>query len=508
MIGASACPPALGNYNARMSRMLAGNIVSAWAMAAEIKRKARELGFDLVGIASARSSDYRDYFRKWLEAGQAGSMGYLAGRFAERIDPKTYFPGAASVICVGINYYVPLEKPQPNGGRVARYAVGQDYHEILKGRLHALADGLREIEPSVQTRCSVDTAPVMEKELAARAGIGWMGKNTCVINERIGSWIFLGELLTTLALPADEPAADRCGSCRRCIEACPTQAITEPYRLDARKCISYLTIEHRGETEPELASKIGQWIYGCDICQEVCPWNRDPPAAMDPALAPRWAGGTLDPEEVLGWTEQDYQREFRGSAMKRIKLPMLKRNARLVQMQETQRPRDEVNFHRFVSLSLSVSSSLSRLCHSDPARLAFLSLVQRHHEDAVVQLRLNGLRIHSGRQREAALEMRVTPLAEKPIAFFASFGFAVFLVPGGNGQGLILDVDIDLILLEAGQLRLDVNVIRVFADVYAVGSQIIAAVSNTAAEKPSKHAVEFSLSLLERINTSLNSGGQ
>jgi epoxyqueuosine reductase len=304
----------------------AGGMLGGMAIAAAVKGKARELGFDLVGIARAEPSAYRDYFRGWLESGQAGDMGYLARRFEERTNPSIYLPGAASVICVGLNYFVPLEESGPNRGRVARYALGTDYHEILTVRLRALADWLREIEPKAQTRCCVDTAPVMEKELAARAGIGWMGKNTCVINERIGSWIFLGEVVTNLALPADEAAADRCGSCRRCIDACPTQAITEPYRLDARKCISYLTIEHRGEIDAELASKTGDWIYGCDICQEVCPWNHDPPAATDAELKPRWASGTLDPAKVLAWTGADYQRELRGSAMKRAKLPMLKRN--------------------------------------------------------------------------------------------------------------------------------------------------------------------------------------
>jgi epoxyqueuosine reductase len=312
----------------------AADVTIALARAMSVKQKTRELGFDLVGIARANPSAYRDYFRGWLDGGQAGSMGYLAQRFEERTDPAIYLPGAASVICVGINYYVPLEETEANRGRVARYALGQDYHEILRSRLHALADWLREIEPDARTRCSVDTAPVMEKELAARAGIGWVGKNTCVINERIGSWIFLGEVLTTMELAADEAAVDRCGSCRRCIEACPTQAITEPYRLDARRCISYLTIEHRGEIEPELASKMGQWMYGCDVCQDVCPWNRAPPAATDPGLQPRLASGTLDPAQVLGWTDEDYRRELRGSAMKRVKLPMLKRNAAAVRATE------------------------------------------------------------------------------------------------------------------------------------------------------------------------------
>ncbi len=163
------------------------------AIAAAIKQKGRELGFDLVGIARAEGSAYRDYFRRWLDGGQAGAMGYLAKRFEERSDPRVYLPGAVSVICVGMNYFVPLEKGEANRGRIARYALGDDYHMLISAKLHALADWVRGIQTDVQTRCSVDTGPVMEKELAARAGIGWMGKNTCVINEKIGSWIFLGK---------------------------------------------------------------------------------------------------------------------------------------------------------------------------------------------------------------------------------------------------------------------------------------------------------------------------
>jgi epoxyqueuosine reductase len=301
----------------------------AYQLAADAKSRARELGFDRVGIASAQPSQYRDYFRNWLDSGQAGSMDYLADRFAERTDPGVYLPGAASAICVAINYYAPLAAPDeaaPNG-RVARYALGEDYHELIKPRLHALADWLRQAVPQAQTRCSVDTAPIMEKELAVRAGIGWLGKNTCVIDERLGSWLLLGEILTTVPLPPDDPAIDRCGNCRRCIDACPTQAIVEPYRLDASRCISYLTIEHRGQIEPEIAAKFGQWIYGCDICQDVCPWNRRAVSSLDPRLAPRFASGTLDLAAVSGWTAEDYRQQLRRSAMKRVKLPILQRNA-------------------------------------------------------------------------------------------------------------------------------------------------------------------------------------
>ena len=299
-------------------------------LASAIKAKARALGFDLVGIAPATPSAYRDYLRQWLDDGQGGEMTYLAKRFEERVDPTAYFPGARSVVCVAMNYHVPLEPAAPSvRGKVAKYALGDDYHEIIKDRLHELADWLR-ATTGCRTRSGVDTVPVMEKELAARAGIGWVGKNTCVINERIGSWVLLGEVLTTHDLPADQPAVDRCGTCRRCIDACPTGAIIAPYQLDARRCISYLTIEHRGEIEPGLAAQMGDWLYGCDVCQDVCPWNSKALESLDPALRPRFTSGTLDAREVAGWDEEAFRLALRRSAMKRVKLPQLARNARIV----------------------------------------------------------------------------------------------------------------------------------------------------------------------------------
>jgi epoxyqueuosine reductase len=302
--------------------------------AAPVKRRARELGFDLVGVAPAGASAYRDYFRQWLDAGAAGEMRYLHNRFEERTDPSAYVPGARSVVCVAMNYHAPLE-PVPEAergshGRVARYALGDDYHELIKSRLHALADWLRAQFPEAQTRAAVDTAPVMEKELAARAGVGWVGKNTCLIHPQAGSWLLLGEVITTLPLAPDAPAADHCGSCTRCIDACPTGAITAPYQLDARKCISYLTIEHRGDVAPELREQIGDWLYGCDVCQDVCPHNRKAPEATDPALKPRFPAGGLNVDDVLDWTDEQYRAALRGSAMKRVKLPVLQRNAEIV----------------------------------------------------------------------------------------------------------------------------------------------------------------------------------
>ena len=257
-------------------------------------------------------------------------MEWLASRFEERTDVSAYMPGARSVICVGLNYHASLDEAVEGAqGKVARYALGDDYHELIKKRLYRLADWLRQTAGG-ETRACVDTAPVMEKELAARAGVGWLGKNTCVINERIGSWILLGELITTLDLAFDDPAMDRCGTCTRCIDACPTAAITEPYQLDATRCISYLTIEHRGAIEPSLRPGIGDWLYGCDICQDVCPWNARAPEAEDASLQPRFASGTLDVEKVLNWDDGMYREKLRASAMKRVKLPVLKRNAQIV----------------------------------------------------------------------------------------------------------------------------------------------------------------------------------
>ena len=310
---AAAAPPATG----------AGLTVDADA----VKRKAISLGFDLVGIAATGPSRHADYLRRWLDAGRHGEMAYLADRFAERADPSVYFPGVRSAVCVAAVYRTPLEQAREGQqGRIARYALGVDYHDHIKPRLYDLADWLR-AETGCDTRCGVDTVPVMEKELAARAGLGWMGKNTCVIHPLAGSFLLLGEVLTTLDLPADDPAVDRCGSCTRCLDACPTGAITDAYQLDATRCISYLTIEHRGAIAADLQRQMGDWIYGCDVCQDVCPWNRRETTTDDPAFAPRWPSGTVPLDEVAGWSTDDYHRATRRSVLRRVKLPVLQRNA-------------------------------------------------------------------------------------------------------------------------------------------------------------------------------------
>ncbi len=317
--------------------------IDVHAIAGQARLKSRELGFDLVGIASAEPSKYQNFFQQWLADGRQGQMDWLARRVDERTNASVYLPGAKSVICVAVNYHAPvrstgfsrsveedrLKAGLRTTGRVAQYALGDDYHEWFKPRLHALADWLKDQSPGIQTRCAVDTAPVMEKELAARAGVGWVGKNTCAINEKIGSWILLGEVLTTLELPPDSPAIDRCGSCTRCLDACPTHAL-EPYRIDARRCISYMNIELREDVPAEFRQAMGDWLFGCDICQDVCPWNQKAPLALAQAFKPRWSTGGLDVAAVSKWSVEDYRRELKGSAMKRVKLDVLQRNAALV----------------------------------------------------------------------------------------------------------------------------------------------------------------------------------
>jgi epoxyqueuosine reductase len=235
---------------------------------------------------------------------------------------------------VAMSYHVPTP---PSGvavpGRVARYARGLDYHKHLKRRLHDLADWLRQ-ETGEETRACVDTAPVLEREWAARAGVGWQGKNTLAIHTRRGSYLLLGEIITTAELAPDSPAVDRCGTCTRCLDACPTDAL-RPYEMDPRRCISYWTIEHRGplaSIPDDIRRGTGDWLFGCDICQEVCPWNRKAPAATHPDVQPTplLATGVLDAEQVAAWSPEQYQQTLRGTAGKRAKLAQWRRNATVI----------------------------------------------------------------------------------------------------------------------------------------------------------------------------------
>lgn len=317
--------------------MLEGMINSVTAepsSAIQIKSKAFELGFDLCGIAPADPSVYRDYYLRWISKGYHGQMDYLARRIEEKLDPRVYFPPARSVICLALNYYfretsnTQTDSTSPRG-KIARYARGTDYHIHVKERLHRLADWVRDTFRGALTRVCVDTAPVMERELAVRAGIGWQGKNTCVISPRIGSWIFLAEILTDLELPFDTPEPDHCGSCTRCLEACPTGALFAPYQMDATRCLSYLTIERKEPIEQAFRDKLDGWLFGCDICQEVCPFNRKAPSSEDPHIRPR-VPATLELQKVVDWTPQDYQQFARHTAIKRVKLPLFKQNAQIL----------------------------------------------------------------------------------------------------------------------------------------------------------------------------------
>lgn len=297
----------------------------------QIKAWAREIGFDRCGIAPATRLPRGDYLRAWLASGRAGSMDYLHRYFEQRTNPDKLLPGGRSVIVVALNYHQPRPDPPPDEsrcGRVASYAWGDDYHKVMKRKLFELADRMRSAwGEGIETRACVDTAPLLEREAAAAAGVGWIGKNTMVLHPELGSYFFLGEILTTLAIEPDEPVADHCGTCTACLDACPTDAFPAAYEMDASRCISYLTIEHRGEVPEELKSQMGDWVFGCDICQEVCPHNRKAPETTEPRFAVRPPGPTPKLDEIASWTEDEYRRVMQGHAGKRAKLDMWQRNA-------------------------------------------------------------------------------------------------------------------------------------------------------------------------------------
>ncbi len=294
--------------------------------------RCRELGFALVGIARAETIAHPRALLEWLDSGQHGDMEWMEEHVAQRIDPRKMLPGARAVIVAADRYSSgePDEAGDEKGfGRIARYARGGDYHRAMKKRLQRLADELRAAHAQEHFRVCVDTAPLLEREHAQRAGIGYIGKNTMLIEPGVGSYLLLGEILTTLPLePNRQTLGDHCGTCTACIDACPTDAIT-PWNVDARRCISYLTIEHRGSIDEQWWGGMGDWVFGCDICQEVCPHNGDKPATR---LAPTHAEyaerrSGFDLLELLGWDEEARQQAFARSALKRAKLAMMKRNA-------------------------------------------------------------------------------------------------------------------------------------------------------------------------------------
>ena len=296
-----------------------------------IKDKARGLGFDLCGIAPAGDLPELTFFREWLDRGYAGEMTYLHRSAERRADVRNVLPSARTVVVTGTNYNTdrPYSTECADAGRahVARYAWGDDYHDVIGGRLDALLSWMRhEAAEPFEARAYVDTGPVQERIYAQHAGIGWIGKNTCVINPEIGSWIFLGVIICSLPLEVDLPAVDRCGTCTLCLEACPTGAIVAPGVLDSNRCISYLTIELRGDIPEAMRAAIGTHIYGCDICQEVCPWNATPPRSPDRAWQPRSVWDRVDLLTLAGCTDDELADSLRGSAMRRTRVQGLRRN--------------------------------------------------------------------------------------------------------------------------------------------------------------------------------------
>lgn len=294
-----------------------------------IKRKAEELGLQACGISEAQPlEEEADRLAAWLDRGYQADMEWMSRHGSKRTDPTLLVEGARTVVSVLQSYYTPFEATDnPAVGRISRYAWGDDYHLKLKERLFSLMEWLQEVAPETEGRVFVDSAPIMDKAWAARAGLGWIGKHSNLISPQHGSWVFIGELVVTTAIEPDSPIADHCGSCTACIDACPTTAIVEPYVVDANRCISYTTIEFKGQEPPAaIAEGHGNWIFGCDICQEVCPWNKFRTTSTEPAYLPR--DGMLDtPLEEWGTLDQEaFSRFFRHSPVKRTKLTGFKRN--------------------------------------------------------------------------------------------------------------------------------------------------------------------------------------
>ena len=298
----------------------------------KIKDVARELGFDPVGIVPATIlSAEGAQLRQWLEQGWHGKMDYLARHAELRVDPAKLLPGVRSVVCVALNYYRPDQhSDDPAIGKISRYAWGDNYHDVLRDKLTRLLTRIRELAPEVEGRVCVDTAPIMDKAWAVRAGIGWLGKHTNVITRKYGSWVFLGELLLSIELDYDNLIeSDHCGKCTACLDACPTGAIVAPYQLDATRCISYGTIELRDETLPApIAENLHNWVFGCDICQDVCPWSRFSTPSVEESFVPRTGITTPSLRELANLSPEEFAIRFRKSAIKRTKLTGLRRNAR------------------------------------------------------------------------------------------------------------------------------------------------------------------------------------
>ncbi len=304
--------------------------VNAHSLTQFIRTRATDLGFCAVGIAPAERLEPEGIrLREWLNRGHQADMQWMAVTAEKRGDVTQVLAGARSVVSLATNYYTPGEHAtDPSTGKISRYAWGDDYHLVIPQRLEALVGGLRELDPGIEAKVYIDTGPVMDKAWAVRAGIGWLGKHTNVITREFGSWVFLGEVILNAELEYDLPVEDRCGTCSACIDACPTDAIVAPYVLDASRCISYLTIEHRGPIPEKLAPAFDRWVFGCDICQDVCPWNRFEKPTAEPAFAAREANRIPGLAALASLSAEEFAERFRRSPVKRAKREGLARNAR------------------------------------------------------------------------------------------------------------------------------------------------------------------------------------
>jgi len=303
--------------------------VSGAALAARAKALALEAGFDLVGLARADAPPDLSSFAEWVARGHAGEMAYLSSQVAKRSDLRAVFPWARSILCVGLQYDTPpfySTAAAPDRGWISRYAWGDDYHDVMKAMLERVVERLRAEAPSLEARAYVDTGPIAEKAWAAAAGLGAVGKNTCLLHPEHGSWFFLGEIVTDLDLPADAPRPDMCGTCTACLDACPTRAFPEPYVLDATRCISYLTIEVKGTIPEGRREEMGRHVFGCDICQDVCPWNRKRRHRGGRAFEPRPGAVAPDLGALAGLDDEAFRERFRLSPVKRAKRRGLLRN--------------------------------------------------------------------------------------------------------------------------------------------------------------------------------------
>jgi epoxyqueuosine reductase len=293
-------------------------------LATDIKQWARELGFQQTGIADVELSEAEAHLLSWLGHSRHGAMHYMKSHGTRRSRPQELQPGTLRVISARLDYFpgqaadTTAVLRNPSLGFISRYALGRDYHKVMRGRLQKLAERIEARAGRFQYRAFSDSAPVLEKALAEKAGLGWIGKHTNLIDKQTGSWFFLGELYTDLPLPVDTPAESHCGTCRACIDICPTQAIVAPYELDARRCISYLTIELRGSIPVDLRALIGNRIYGCDDCQLVCPWNRFAQPTVESDFAPRHGLDAPDLIRLFSWTEEEFLKYTEGSAIRRI----------------------------------------------------------------------------------------------------------------------------------------------------------------------------------------------